>query len=60
MAHDYKREQRDWDIVTAFWQWPYSTDTNYKDIQQSVDKYDLTEYDRRSFEFALWGSFIKR
>ena len=33
MAHDYKREQRDWDIVTAFWQWPYATDTNYEDIQ---------------------------
>ena len=60
MAHDYKREQRDWDIVTAFWQWPYATDTNYKDIQQSVDKYNLTEYDRRPFEFALWGSFVKR
>lgn len=60
MAHDYKREQRDWDIITSYWQWPYATDTDWKDIQKTVDKYDLAEYDRRRFEFALWASFVKR
>lgn len=60
MAHDYKRTDVDWNNITAFWQWPYETDTTWEDIRATVDECNLTEYERRAFEFGLWGSFVKR
>lgn len=60
MCHDYCKDETNYNYVALFWQWPYSIETFYKDIEEAVNNNDLEPYKHDTWEFFLWGSYIKK
>jgi cephalosporin hydroxylase len=59
MCHDYCKNENGHNLATTFWQWPYHIDTFYNMIETSVIENGISPYNHDTWEFFLWGSYIK-
>lgn len=59
VLHDYADNESEFFAIRDYWQWPYSYETCYDVIKDSVEKYNLSKFEYSKFNFCLWGSFIK-
>ncbi len=59
MAHDYSHDITVFEneIKNKFWNW---FEISFSDIKESVEKFDLTEYQKVDFKHAVWACFIKK
>lgn len=60
MCHDYCKDENNHQFITSYWQWPYHVDTFYENIENSITENNLEPYMHDSWQFFLWGSYIKK
>lgn len=59
MAHDYAHSEADYAVVKESLGWQTAAESNYVNIEQSVNDNNLEPYNYELFKNVLWGAFIK-